>query len=188
MRILLIKISFILLIASAFTGCKKNDNISDKQVVLFQYEYINHAWDYQHYGYFIDNDGNVITFNNPEDWNFPDNDYTINQDRLLENLSKCSVSEKIIPIDEIQKFSKYIENIAASKVSALKNVGADIGSYTYICYQFDEESLTYKGHIIKMEGDNTCENLNFFSKKVISWMKEITVDLSLKSDDIPKIQ
>ena len=178
MRTLLNKILLIFLVLSVFAGCKKNINISENQLILFQYEYLNNAWDHQHYGYFIDNEGNLLTYNNPEDWNFPDNDFVIDQDQLFENLSKCSISEMTIPGDELEKFSKYIENIAASKVTALKNVGVDMGSHTYTCYQFDEGSLTYKSYLIKMEGDNTCENLNFFSKKVVSWMKEINDNLS----------
>jgi hypothetical protein len=60
----------------------------------------------------------------------------------------------------------------------MKNVAADAGSLEYLCYQFSENSRTYKGTLIKMEGDFTCENLNFFSKKVAAWLKNIheTVD------------
>jgi hypothetical protein len=180
MRLTVIKISLIFLFASILAGCKKNYIVSDKQVILFQMEYINYAWDYQHRGYFIDNEGNILTYDNPQEWNFPDNGSVISQDKLFENLSKCTISERIIPREELEKFSKHIRNIASSKVSAPKNVGADMGSITYNCYQFDEGSLTYKSFLIKMEGDNTCENLNFFSKKVASWMKEINGNIFMK--------
>ena len=36
------------------------------------------------------------------------------------------------------------------------------------------------GCLIKMEGDFTCENLNFFSKKVSAWLKNIHGSLSKK--------
>ena len=180
MRITVIKISLIFLIIQILAGCKKNYIVSDKQVILFQVEYINYAWDYQHRGYFIDNEGNILTYNNPQEWNFPDNGSVISQDKLFENLSKCTISERIIPHDELEKFAKHISNIASSKVSALKNVGADIGTTTFTCYQFDEGSLTYKSSLIKMEGNSTCENLNFFSRKVASWMREISDSLIMK--------
>ncbi len=128
-----------------------------------------------------------LLYDNPEEWNFPDNGSVISQDKLFENLSKCTISERIIPREELQKFSKHIQNIASSKVSAPKNAGADMGSITYICYQFDEGSRTYKGFLIKMEGDITCENLNFFSKKVASWMKEINDNISIEIDHLPAI-
>ena len=55
----------------------------------------------------------------------------------------------------------------------MKNVAADAGSTKYICYQYSENSGMYKGTLIKMEGDFTCENLNFYSKRVAEWMKSI---------------
>jgi len=160
---------FILLV----TGCKKDNVISDKQTILFQFEYVNYAWGYQHHGFIIDNEGNVMTYSNPEDWNFPENDFTISESLVIENLSKCLQTSKKISKEELQKFSYYIKNIASSKVTALKNVAADAGSSEFICYQYSENTNTYKGFLIKMEGDFTCENLNFYSKKTVSWMRDI---------------
>ena len=177
MRVPVVKILLILLLALVLTGCRKNYILSDKQVILFQMEYINYAWGYQHHGYFIDNEGNVLTYENPEEWNFPGENQIISQNLLFENLSKCTKYERIIPHDELEKVSKHIVNIAASKVTAQKNVGADMGSLTYNCFQFDEGSLTYKSYLIRMEGDYTCENLNLFSRKVALWMKDIGDDL-----------
>jgi len=162
------------------TGCKKNFIISDKQAILFQFEYLNYAWGFQHNGFIIDNEGNVMTYNNPENWNFTDNDFRISDRQVAENISKCLHTGKKIPNDELHKFSNYINNIASSKVTALKNVAADAGSLKYICYQYSESSGIYKGTLIKMEGDFTCENLNFYSKKVVAWMRDINNNISIK--------
>ena len=171
------KIMFLFLLTVILTGCKKNMVINDRQAVIFEFEYVNYAWNYQHYGFLIDSEGNVLTYNNPETWNFPDRELRISEDQVAENLSMCTHSGIRIPKSELQKYSNYIKNIALTKVSALKNVAADAGSYEYFCYQYSETSLTYKGYLIKMEGDFTCENLNFYSKKVAAWMKEINNSL-----------
>jgi hypothetical protein len=155
------------------TGCKKNYVISDKQAVLFQFEYVNYAWGYQHNGFVIDNEGNVLTYINPEDWNFPDKDFCLSENQVAENIISCIQSGKKISKEELQKYTNYIKNIASSKVTALKNEGADAGSSEFICYQFSESNGTYKGYLIKLEGDFTCENLNFYSKKVVAWMRDI---------------
>ena len=173
MKSTLEKIILIALTVLFITGCKKNYVISNKQAILFQFDYVNYAWGYQHNGYFIDNGGNVMTYSNPEDWNFPDNDLNISESQVAENLAKCKQSGKKIPKEELQKYSNYIENIASSKVTALKIVSADAGSSEFICYQFSESSGIYKGYLIKMEGDFNCENLNFYSKKVAAWMRDI---------------
>jgi hypothetical protein len=162
------------------TGCKKGYEISEKQEIIFQYEYLNYAWGYQHSGYIIDSKGNVLSYNNPEIWNFCDKDLNLTEDQVDENLKMCSPTGKKISEQELQKYSGFIKNIASSEVTALKNVAADMGSAEYICYQFSERTGTYKKYLIKMEGDFTCENLNFHSKKVILWMKDINSGLALK--------
>ncbi len=174
--IMKVQVSKILILALALislAGCGKNFTLSDDQEILFQYEYRNYAWGKQHQGFFIDKKGNILTYANPEGWNNPDSDMMIYQDKLHENLDKCSISEKAVPLYELEKLARHIPNISSSKVSAIRNTGADMGSHVFICYKFDETFHVYKGYLIKMEGDNTCENLNFYSKKIVSWMKGI---------------
>lgn len=173
MKYISLKIILISLFVLFITGCKKNYVISEKQKILFQFEYVNYAWGYQHSGFIIDNVGNVLTYENPENWNFQDNNHNISEIQAYENLSKCRHSGIRIPEEELHKYTSYIKNIASTKISAMKNVAADAGSYEYLCYQYSDNAETYKGYLIKMEGDFTCENLNFYSKKVAAWMKEI---------------
>jgi hypothetical protein len=180
MKAFLIKIIFSLFTILLITGCKKNIVISKKQMILFQVEYINYAWGYLHIGFIIDSEGNVLTYKNPLDWNFPDNDFIITQNQVKDNISKCTNSGEKISKVELQKYANYIKNISSSKVTALKNVAADAGSLQYTCYQFFENSGTYKSYLIKMEGDFTCENLNFFSKKVSIWLKSINDSIEKK--------
>ena len=172
-------IVYIILTVLSTSGCKKNIVISENQAILFQVEYLNYAWGYRHHGFIIDNEGTVLTYNNPQDWNFPDKNFNLSQSQIRENLSKCINSGIKIPVEELKKYASHIKNLSSSKVTALKNVAADAGSLEYICYQFSEETGTYKGCLIKMEGDFTCENLNFYTKKVTDWLKSIA-DLTEK--------
>lgn len=174
-----IKIILILLAVIAFTGCKKNSVINQKQAILFQVEYINYAWGYQHNGFLIDNAGEIMTYKNPEEWNFPDKNFYLSDDQVKANLAYCINTGRKINPEELRKYAGYIKNIASSKVTAQKNVAADAGSLKFICFQFEEKTSTYKSCLIKMEGDFTCENLNFFSKKVTTWLKDI-------NDSLPK--
>lgn len=163
---------FILAVFSS-GGCKKNNAINENQQILFQYDYINYAWGYQHFGFFIDNEGNILTYKNPQTWNYPDENFTLTEFQLRENSENCvNTGEKINP-DELEKYAGYIKNISLSKITALKNVAADAGAGQYICYLYSGVSGTYKGTLIKMEGDFTCENLNFYSKRVSAWLKGI---------------
>jgi hypothetical protein len=160
-------------------SCKKHSNSIDNKEILFQYEYINYAWGYQHNGFIIDNQGNVLTYNNPENWNFADKDQTLTEEQVIHNISLCNHTGKIISETELKKYSGFIKNISSSQVTAMKNVAADAGSGEFVCYLFSESTRSYKRYIIKMEGDFTCENLNFYSKRVVTWMKEINPSLTI---------
>jgi hypothetical protein len=167
LKYIVLLFSIVFLIAE----CKKGELPADvTQLMLFQYDYKSET---QHYGYILDNEGNVYTYNNPEDWNFPDKNLVISQDEASENGNKCVLSGQKIDTDELIKYAKTIEFIALSKVTAPRNVGSDKGTVQYICYQFSENLQVYKGYIIKTEGDVTRENLNFHSKRIASWMREI---------------
>lgn len=181
------KILFVLVTALILNGCRKNFILSDSQDILFQYEYQNHAWGSVHQGYFIDREGNILVYNQPVNWNQPDKDGIIYQDKLLENLDQCTISEKSVSSSELEKFIRHIPGIASSKISALRETGADMGSHSYICYKFDETFNVYKGYLIKTEGDHTAENLNFFSKKIVTWMKDINREVFLQ-EEIPAPQ
>lgn len=176
------KIIIILSFTLFMAGCKKNYVVNEEQHILFQYEYINYARGYNHQGFFIDDEGNIMTYKNPEGWNFHYKNYNLTQNQLDENISKCTKSEFIISKEELARVSSYIDNIASSKVTAIKNIAADAGTSVFICYNFAEESSMYKGFLIKMEGDFSCENLNFYSKKVSLWLKEINNALSKKQN------
>jgi hypothetical protein len=172
---ILLSFTLIILIIS----CKKHGYSNENKEILFQYEYINYAWGYQHNGFIIDNQGNVLTYSNPENWNFTDKDLTLTEEQVDQNISLCNHSGKKISEAELRKYSGYIKNIASSQVTALKNVAADAGSGEFVCYLFSESTRSYKRYLIKMEGDFTCENMNFYSKKVVNWMKEINSSLAV---------
>ena len=170
-------IIFFSLIILFSAGCKKNHVPSDEQQIFFQMDYINYAWGYQHYGFLIDAEGYILTYDNPEKWNFTDSNYNLTDDQMAENISMCMKSGVKLPVEEVAKYAAFISNIASSKITAIRNSGADAGSLQFICYRFRENSPVYRGSLIKMEGDFSCENLNFYSKKVIAWMKDINENL-----------
>ena len=159
-----------------FTGCNKRELVTDRQQqILFQYDFRSGA---EHSGFMIDSEGNVFTYNNPSKWNFPDNDLEISQEQIAENAGSCVFSGIKIPEEELTKHAKVIDYIALSKVTAPAKKEADEGTGQYLCYQFDENSQKYKGHLIRSEGKVSRENLNFHSKRVTIWMKEIGSRLS----------
>jgi len=178
MKPLSVKLLSIIALFLALSGCEKTYIVSKSQDILFQFEYTNNALGYAHWGIFIDVSGNILTYNLPEKWNFPKDDQTLTKKEVLENIAAGKISGMKIPAQELQKYVNYIDNVAASKVTSPKNVASDAGTFSYYCYQYSENSSTYKRTIIKTEGDFECENLNFYSKKVVVWMNEIRNSIS----------
>lgn len=175
-RTLFLPVTLILIAAG---GCKKNISPANDRQLMFQLDYVNYAWGYQHNGFMIDGEGNIYTYENPEKWNFPDATLVLTGDQISENMQFSIKSGKKIPLEELAKYSSYIENISLGKISGLKNTGNDAGTIQFICYKMSGDGR-YKGTLIRMEGDFTCENLNFYSRKVVTWMRDINTSIHSK--------
>lgn len=155
------------------TGCKKSLVNNDDQLIFFQYEIRNEADPAEHSGFFITGNGEVIVYNNPAGWHFPAADGTISSGDLTENINLCRHSGLTVSTEEMSRHTGLISNISSSKIFAKKETGTKSqGTTGYYCYQ-RISGENYKQFIIRVEGADSWENLNFFSKKVISWMKSI---------------
>lgn len=179
MRFIVI-LSFLVVTQLSFEGCQKGFVLSEDQKILFQYSYVNNTPGIKNQGYIIDNEGNLLIYNQPEKWNFPDKNSALAQAQVAENLTYCTATGIKVPQSELQRYIRYIINIASSKVTARKSVASGAGTFNYYCFSYSEENSTYRQVTIKTQGDFECENLNFFSKKVVEWMNQMMQDLPLQ--------
>ena len=156
----------------ALAGCGKSYMVSKSQEIVFQVEFFNTSDSSSLKGFYIDVNGNILTYESPKKWHFPDNDQIIKKADLKSNLSVTKTAYDKVPNDELQKYVKYIDNIAASKVTLPKIHHHRKGTLSFYCYQYSEGAEEYKRTLIRSEGYINCENLNFFSKKAVSWLLE----------------
>lgn len=167
-----IVISSLIILTQIFTqGCQKSHVLSEDQKILFQYSYVNNS-QVINQGIIIDNEGNILVFNHPGRWNLPDKDGKLSREQVSENLSSCTPTGRKIPLSELQKYSSYILNLASSKVSAIKAKGNGKGTFNYYCFSFSVENAMYRQVTVKTIGDSECENLNFFTHRVVEWMNQ----------------
>ena len=168
-----------ILLLLLLSGCQKSMVNNQSQHILFQYEYLDDL-NGVHQGFYIDDEGAVFVYNNPDEWNFHLDDYnfSISEEQIAENLSKCVKSELYIETDKLAKFSGHITKIISSKITATKKGNRETGKTVFICYDYSESTEMYKGGLIKMEGSYSCENLNFFSKRISAWLKEVNNSIS----------
>ena len=174
-------LAFILIVIQlSFESCRKNYTLSENQKILFQYSYTRDAENSDNQGYIIDYDGNILTYNRPEKWNFADRNSVLTQAQVAENLRFCNTTGKKVPSEELNKYERYIINLASSKVSAKKISGKGKGTFNYYCFTYSSTDSTYRQITIRTHGDIVCENLNFFSRKVTEWMNLILEGLPIR--------
>jgi hypothetical protein len=174
-----ILLTFIVISAASVESCRKGNGLSSDQKILFQYSYVNYAWGTNNQGLIVDNEGNILIYNQPEKWNFPDKNLNLTEAQVAENLSYCTSTGRKVTDAELQKYASYITNLAASKVTAKKTVAADMGTFNYYCFSYSSGTPSYKQVTIKTMGDYECENLNFYTKKVVEWMNQMMQGLSV---------
>jgi hypothetical protein len=168
------KILIIIFLFLLLSACQKDYVVSEDQKIFFQTSYVNFAWGTVNRGYLIDNNGNILSYSNPVNWNYPDEAMELSAADINENLSKCVPTGKKISSGELQKYINYIDNLASGKMSASVNRGADMGSASKYCFQYSPATSTYKCITIKIEGDWESKNLNYFSDKVSNWLFDVT--------------
>lgn len=158
------------------TACSDEDNqiIYDKKQVLFQYQYINYAWVYQRYGFYIDASAKVWSFDKPQTWNELNSDTKlIEESKLSQNLSKCSVGSLIVDSTQLLKYAKLINSAAKGTLSTPVSVMADAGIHKYVAYQYNSQSKTYNEILIYQWGDLEIINLSEEAKEIKLWLESL---------------
>ena len=144
-----------------------------EQEILFEVYYINYAWGKQHNGFLIDKNGNIKTYKNPEDWNFPSADKEISADQIAKNLTKTTLASTKISQEELNDYASRIYTIDQTKLSKPENVGADMGESIFATYNYDAEKQTYKQVLISKSGDWKTENKDKSAQEIKNWLSDI---------------
>lgn len=157
------------------TGCEKitNDLFDVDQLVLFQKEYINHAWGYQHSGIFIDTTGIVKSYNLPVSWNFPDQDGYISESKLNENFDKALKDECSVDKGEILRHFNLLYVAQIGTITDPVNVAADAGTTSYYGYIYEPARNRYKQILLRQNGDFEVKNTSREAQKIYEWLEQI---------------
>jgi hypothetical protein len=124
---------------------------------LFQSEFTNAAWGYQHEGWYINDDGKVYSFknkgNSPEDGDEIEFVHTIDPIILEEKRSLIAAASQ----------GPYSERI---------NTAFDAGSLVYSAFLGNNEIL------LRETGDYTQENQSSSAIAILAWLLEIEAELN----------
>jgi hypothetical protein len=168
------KAAMLFLIFLLFISCSDDFKVNTReQQVLFQYEYINYAWSYQHSGWFIDTSGNLIRYNMPSKWNYPDTLGFIDDTAMINNLDFCYESGAIFPKLDLQAKIRLIDKAAKGTLTKPRYEMADAGIQRYSAFLYNKDTKKYKRILLYQWGDELIENTSSEAKELQKWMAEI---------------
>jgi hypothetical protein len=171
---MIIKVLYLICFASVI-GCEYHYNSlpDTKQLVLFQAEYINHAWGYSHEGYIIDSSGYVRRYKLPKNWHFADSTGYISQSEMNENLLQLDTVSSIVRKGLLLKYFSMVSAASEGKLSKPVNRMFDAGATRYSGYLYNSETGKYKQVLIRQEGDWSIENTSPEANEIYTWLKNI---------------
>jgi hypothetical protein len=156
-------------IASATFSCNKDD-IPPKQLIIFQYHYSNYAWGVQSFGWFIDREGKVKSYNLPVKWNIPDSLGFITSEALEENYSLASQLVYEVRSNELENKFQAVIKLDNNSLSEESPKAFDAGIASFYCYLWRPEKSMYERVLLASTGDWEQYNTDPEAKKVVVWL------------------
>jgi hypothetical protein len=167
----------LLVLLTTLSGCLQPDDIwaedSEAGSLIFQTEYINYAWGYNHNGWIMDRSGKVNRFQKKAAWVFPDSLGYVSALDMQKNFSACDSVMAQVSTKDFTLYAEKAIGCANGPLSKATNTMADAGEHIYAIYIYEPGKNRYKRVILDMTGDWSQQNLAVKSKEVVDWMKAI---------------
>lgn len=173
------KVIFVFISILLLTGCEKEDSFNPRlrQQVLFQIEYVNYAWGYQHSGIIIDSTGNVGYFKFPENWNSPDKLGYITESEMNENLRQLRDINYSVRRDTLLNYFSMVETASKGELTDPYNRMFDAGTTVYSGYLYYPTIKKYKQVLIKQWGDWSIDNQSPEAGEIFRWLRYVYNDV-----------
>lgn len=150
-------------------------NIIEPQQVdcYFQYEYVNHAWGFNHGGFTITPAGEVYTFDKTTPWTFADNNL-IPISAFKNNISASAKRDTLISHSEVVHYQQLAFIAIIGKMSTPEQQGADMGGLVCKIIVPDTTSTNnYREIILSQTGDIEFHNLSPEAGLIKDWLAKI---------------
>ena len=146
----------------------------------FQYEYVNYAWGFNHYGFTITPTGEMYTFDKTTPWVFAENNQ-LSLAALRNNIKASVKKDTLIGFTELD-YSQHLVLLAmAGKMSDTIRRGADMGET--ICKIIVPDPTYhpagYREVILSQTGDTEFHNLAPQAALLAAWLTGIWQGIKL---------
>ncbi len=157
-------------------ACNKEEySAPGEQPVYFEYHYYNYAWGFQENGWLIDREGNIRSFNLPENFRLPDSEGYLDLADLEHNLWLTESVIGKVDVKELDQFIDYIPGAARGEIGEARSIAADAGSSTLSCYLYDPDKGAYQYVFLAQSGDWEQFNLSGEARKLVKWLLDFDV-------------
>lgn len=184
-----IAFSIFLIAALGLTGCMKRDcgcypdrdgghdgnhhgQYGQLPPVLFQYEYINYAWGFRHNGFFLDQDGRIVSFKQPEKWIFPDSTGLLTKADLQYNLAQCDSVFGRVNQRELDNNYDKIQDVRLGTILDNGLIMADAGTGVMSAWYWNDKLRSYENVFLMSNGDRSRVNTHPDVKGIVEFLKQ----------------
>jgi hypothetical protein len=163
-----------LLLLPLFMSCDSAlYEVQTGQKVLFQFEQSNYAWGQFQRGWFIDSEGYVRAYKQPQNWLYPDQSNHISKSDMDANVLNADSVCFRIDASDLAKKVELIKKASEGKMTDPVNRMADFGGISYSCFTFNTEKQTYQSFLLSQTGDVEIQNTSKEAKTLYEWLKEV---------------
>ncbi|MGQ7868312.1 hypothetical protein [Sunxiuqinia sp. sy24] len=167
-KIKLLLLIFPFLLAAS---CTEEEELTNPEefTIYFQFEYVNHAWTYQHQGFIIDQHGNSYDYHQPENWIWPENNQ-ISLEDFENNLSQTESRLDLLDGSDIKRMELLALRARQGKLTEGKSVMADAGAEIYAIYLAKKDSPSLTRYLLQQRGDWYQKNTSSASDEIVEWL------------------
>lgn len=155
-------------------SCDKEVNHGNiTQAVVFEYEFINHAWIYTHFGWLIDENGEVKGYQRTDGWKDVDENGFISKEDVIANLNLTDTVYFIVNRDKMLDYFEDRYDLLTGQIDTTGPYMADAGMGSLFIYVWDVNEEKYQKQLLAARGDINLTNNHPKAKSIIDWLTEI---------------
>ena len=166
------KILISVVICFFIIGCNLFESEEDYQEFIFEIQYTNWAWGFDHSGTYIDYKGNIYSYEYDTTETYISVEksiYTREELKTRYKSNKKFIDQ--ISKDVLEQKKELISPAIQDQYSDTLNTGIDMGQLSYICYTY--EYNLYHKIVLRSEGDFTYQILSAEADSLINWLKSL---------------
>ena len=141
--------------------------------ILLEIEYVNYAWTPQFFGFFVDAQGDIYSYNRGGTPWVPTSDRAITPEQLAEKFSLQRTLVGTRDSSEVVTVATRINQVNNNQLTPATNTCADAGALTYRAYRYNADNRTYIPVLLRVEGDIARVNTSPAAQDLIAYIRAL---------------